>query len=552
MPIVNRESVPTGQAGFVRLARAGNSARHLSEETVTCMVDDPFPGWGLRPVELADQAKLAPFFASLNEPLSDYTFSQLYSWRNSLRILWAVLDGHLCVFANGSGDLTLLMPPIGDGHCSRALAGAFEMMDEYNDAHGVPERSRVEYVSEELLVRLDRPSLCVQPMGADYVYDVRRMIDLAGGDLASKRQAKNRFLRNYAHRVEPYDPARHLSDCRALLDSWKIHQDAQHLDESNLNAIKRQKESIATDLTLTCAEQLGLQGIVVYVREPSASDDTWNLKGFTFGECLGKDQSSITIEKTDLDTKGLAQFIFSEFCRTHWADRPLVNVGDDWGLETLAWTKMSYRPVKMLQKYAVRREAAVQVAVPSGFAAEPVAAPEPALREPVFAAAETSDPVIRAATRDDLAAAVALEKTVFSTFQITRRQLQYLQQRRSAVFLVAEQAGELVGQGIALLRQHKRGASGRIYSLAVRPDRRGQKIGRRLLSRMLDELTSRGVRRIYLEVESKNEAAIRLYESAGFRRIGQLPDYYGQGSDGVHMMCELLAVPNLFDQVAAA
>ncbi len=31
--------------------------------------------------------------------------------------------------------------------------------------------------------------------------------------------------------------------------------------------------------------------------------------------------------------------------------RPLVNVGDDWGLETLAWTKQSYRPVKMLQKY---------------------------------------------------------------------------------------------------------------------------------------------------------------------------------------------------------
>ena len=47
-------------------------------------------------------------------------------------------------------------------------------------------------------------------MGFDYVYDVNRMIDLAGGDLASKRQAKNRFLRNYAYRVEPYSAARHL------------------------------------------------------------------------------------------------------------------------------------------------------------------------------------------------------------------------------------------------------------------------------------------------------------------------------------------------------
>ena len=52
--------------------------------------------------------------------------------------------------------------------------------------------------------------MLLQPMGADYVYDVNRMIDLAGGDLSSKRQAKNRFLRNYRYRVETYDAARHL------------------------------------------------------------------------------------------------------------------------------------------------------------------------------------------------------------------------------------------------------------------------------------------------------------------------------------------------------
>jgi hypothetical protein len=82
----------------------------------------------------------------------------------------------------------------------------------------------------------------------------------------------------------------------------------------------------------------------------------WLLRAFTFGEALGDHQSSITIEKTDLSIKGLAQFIFSEFCRTYWSKLPLVNVGDDWGLETLAWTKQSYRPVKMLKKFVIRRE----------------------------------------------------------------------------------------------------------------------------------------------------------------------------------------------------
>src|SRR5688500_5394246 len=300
------------------------------------MDEDPFSVWGLRPVELADRAHLDRYFASLAQPLSDYTFSQLFTWRNSLRILWKEMHGHLCVFATGTGDLTLLMPPIGEMVSDRALDAAFELMNDYNAAAGVPHRSRVEYVSEELLARFGREGLEAQPMGADYVYDVDRMIDLAGGDLASKRQAKNRFLRNYEHRVEPYDPAAHAADCRRLLGLWKFHQDGQHATEpeADTNAVKRHKESLATELCLESAGALGLRGLVVYVKDPAGGG--WALKGFTFGEPLGRDQSSITIEKTDLAVKGLAQFIFSEFCRRHWVERPFVNVGDDWGLETLA------------------------------------------------------------------------------------------------------------------------------------------------------------------------------------------------------------------------
>jgi ribosomal protein S18 acetylase RimI-like enzyme len=561
--------------------------------------DDPLSGWGLRPVELADQPTITPFFSSLAEPLSDFTFSQLYSWRNSLRILWTTLHGHLCVFANGSGDLTLLMPPIGDTNTDRALKAAFEMMDDYNVAHGVPERSRVEYASEELLARIDRTGLTLQPMGADYVYDIHRMIDLQGGDLASKRQAKNRFLRNYRHIVEPYEPAKHLDECLRLLDTWKIHQDANHLEEANTNAIKRQKESIATELTLRCANELGMKGIVVRVESAmpdvqnaidsaqnatggptntgagdTSSPDQWPIRAFTFGELLGRDQSSITIEKTDLEVKGLAQFIFSDFCRTHWAERPLVNVGDDWGLETLAWTKMSYRPVKLLQKYALRKAAAVRVAIPAAekfpaekspavanlaraekfpsenLSAAELATPGAALSSlsPVPAIAQIATHIVRPAVRDDLAAAVELERICFSDYSLNKRQLQYLQQRSSAVFLVAEQNGTVVGEGIALVRQHKRGLSGRIYSLAVQPDRRGQKIGLSLLEAMIEELCSRGVKRVYLKVEQHNTAAIRLYERNGFRQIGVLPDYYGSGKSANHMMREIPLLPGLFER----
>ncbi len=496
----------------------------MMEETVTFMDDDPISSRGLRPVELTDQATLTPYFRSLAEPLSDYTFSQLFTWRNSLRILWKVIEGHLCVFANGTGDLTLLMPPIGDsagnGAGDRALRDAFDIMDDYNAAHGAAGRSKIEYASEELLARFDHSRLDVKPMGNDYVYDVHRMIDLAGGDLASKRQAKNRFLRNYAHRVEHYDAARHRDDCLSLLRSWQNHQDCAHAEDGPVSARKRQKELLATELTLSHAPELGLLGMVVYV------DDA--LRGFTFGETLSARQSSIVIEKTHLQVKGLAQFIFSDFCQRYWSQLPLVNVGDDWGLQTLAWTKLSYRPVKLLQKYAIAQSAPVCCAA----GAADRSAPLPAIPFGIIPAD------LRPARKEDLPAAVELEQSCFSAHCLTKRQLNYLQGRPSALFFVAEQSSQIIGEGIALVRRHKSATSGRIYSLAVHPSARGQKIRRRLMEQLVDSLKQRGVRRIYLEVETHNTPAIALYKSFGFRSIGLLENYYGTGKHALHMLFE--------------
>jgi ribosomal protein S18 acetylase RimI-like enzyme len=486
------------------------------------------PGWGLRPVEASDAAVLNGYFATLAEPLSDYTFSQIFTWRNSLRLLWRELHGHLCVFANGAGDLTLLLPPIGYGDAPRALNAAFELMDDYNAQHHVPDRSRVEYASEELLLRLDpgRARLSVSPMGHDYIYDTARMIDLVGGDLASKRQAKNRFLRNYGHRVQTYDGAHHLSTCLELLRSWNQHQSEHHLADPGINAIKRQKELLATELALQHAHVLGLTGMVVHV---VGDDGIERLAGFTLGERLGKDQSSIVVEKTDLRVKGLAQFIFSEFCRLHWSDRPLVNVGDDWGLETLAWTKQSYRPIKLLKKFVLRQDRATMST--TGFSSNAV---------DVIGglAAET---LIRAACGDDVPVLARLEQTCFDAYQIDARRMTYLQRTPRAIIRVAERDGVVIGHAIALVRRHRGVTMGRIYSLAVDPACRGQGLGRDLLADVIGEMMARGVGRVVLEVERSNTAATRLYERSGFAPIATLPAFYGPDRDGIRMARDLAA-----------
>lgn len=493
------------------------------------MVADPLSSLGLRDVQYSDKALFERYLQSVPNPLSDYGFSQVYTWRNSLKIVWRELRGHLCVFANGCGDLTLLLPPMGDGGSDAALREAFEIMDAYNAARGVPRHSRVEYVSAEMLQRFDAAKLEVRRHAFDYLYDSARMIDLAGGDLASKRQARNRFIRNYRHWAEPYDAARHLDGCLALLGNWRTQHEAHEVCDGGSTALKRQKESLACELALREATMLGLKGIVVYVADGAAPEAEARLAGFTLGHELGADQANIVVEKTDLNCKGLAQFIFAEFCARCWSHRPLINAGDDWGIENLAWTKASYRPVKLLEKFVLQRVPALKVVVPDIAPAAAAVAPAP-----------MADAIeIRPARRGDVEAQVELERLCFVSHRIGRRQMQYLQASPRAVTLTAESHGRVVGHIVGLQRRHRRCMSGRVYSLAVHPDYRGRGLGRRLMQAMLTELAARQTRRVYLEVELSNASAVKLYEHLGFRRIGVLSDYYAPGRPGLHMMLTL-------------
>jgi ribosomal-protein-alanine N-acetyltransferase len=61
--------------------------------------------------------------------------------------------------------------------------------------------------------------------------------------------------------------------------------------------------------------------------------------------------------------------------------------------------------------------------------------------------------------------------------------------------------------------------------IAVKPECRGQGLGRRLLETVLTDARSRGAERVFLEMRYNNPAA-RLYTDAGFEPIGHRRDYY--------------------------
>lgn len=70
-----------------------------------------------------------------------------------------------------------------------------------------------------------------------------------------------------------------------------------------------------------------------------------------------------------------------------------------------------------------------------------------------------------------------------------------------------------------------------LNNLAVRPEARGMGLGRALLRAALEDAASRGGTRATLEVRRSNAAALRLYESFGFRVTAVRPGYYSNPAE---------------------
>ncbi|WP_149184483.1 GNAT family N-acetyltransferase [Streptomyces sp. TRM49041] len=102
-----------------------------------------------------------------------------------------------------------------------------------------------------------------------------------------------------------------------------------------------------------------------------------------------------------------------------------------------------------------------------------------------------------------------------------------------AVYLVAEEGGEVVGSA-ALVPHHGKGSKGpRLTTLCVRPDRRGRGVGRELLRAAVRGAAEAGHEEIFLAVRPVCREAVSLFEAEGWLRG---PDQAGQGPERLYSL----------------
>ena len=91
-----------------------------------------------------------------------------------------------------------------------------------------------------------------------------------------------------------------------------------------------------------------------------------------------------------------------------------------------------------------------------------------------------------------------------------------------ALSLILEDTTGVVGYAVSLLT----GEDADLVKITVTEKERRKGYGRKLLDNVITELYNRGIRNVTLEVRASNEAAIALYEHAGFVSEGVRPGFY--------------------------
>lgn len=291
----------------------------------------------LQPLTLGDKSLFDYYARMTSRKLSSYAFAPIYVWRELFQFYWTIIDNQLCVFACQNGDYFMPIMPIGASPSREAICKSYLFMLETNRAKSI---ARIENVPETSLPFLNDLGFRVFRKETEYLYTTDFLIQLKGNRYKSQRGAYNAFIRNQSEMtLAPYQ-SEDYSDCLELHELWR-HQRRKSCYNPLYEGMLSDSEH-AHRVGLLNAEELGLDGIVLRIEG--------KLKGYSVGYPLNNKIYCIIFEIADTRQRGIAQFLFREFCRRK-ANYPFISAMDDSGLENLKRVKLSYRPTEQIRSY---------------------------------------------------------------------------------------------------------------------------------------------------------------------------------------------------------
>ncbi|MDD5449479.1 MAG: phosphatidylglycerol lysyltransferase domain-containing protein [Candidatus Omnitrophica bacterium] len=280
---------------------------------------------------IGDKALFEKYLNKADKPFSSYSFAANYVWTGMLDYYWIITDNCFCLFCKTRNTFFMPIMPLGKELKEKTIRACFKLMSSLNKNKAC---SRIEDIPEGSTGFFESLGYKIKEKGREYICSQKDLTALAGDGYKAKRALRNYFLKN--NRGFEYREFRgqDAKECVELFKHWsreraKAHKDNYYkaLLEDSFGAHKKAMERF---------RDLDFLGRVVKV--------DGRIAAYTFGYPLGNGTFVILFEVADLGIKGLAQFIFREFCAESGAE--YINLMDDSGLENLRKVKLSYHPAR--------------------------------------------------------------------------------------------------------------------------------------------------------------------------------------------------------------
>jgi hypothetical protein len=278
------------------------------------------------PLSLNHKSLLRELFQSSGAPLSEYSFANLYLFRE--KHAYSVLIDEVPFIRGKSYSGSEYLMPTGDVRkIDRVL------LDRMIDRCG-----RLFPIPEEWLSAIPEPDYLISHDDAesDYLHLIEKLATYSGRHLHSKRNLLHQFMDRYSCEALPLTNDR-LADARRVLDAWNETSDIPP-EATDYGACVE---------ALSLYEELVLCGGIYYADGEPA--------GFLMGEELDPSTFVIHFAKADRRFKGIYQYMYRQFAGIMPSKYALFNFEQDLGLDSLRQTKASYHPDKMAIKYRIER-----------------------------------------------------------------------------------------------------------------------------------------------------------------------------------------------------
>ena len=296
-----------------------------------------------RDIDMESRELLNPYFDLVDYEACEYCFNTLYMWQHLYKTGYYIGDGFAVIVAEYEGNTFSILPLAKKEDMPRVIKFVIDYFEKEQKKiyfRGIT-KEVVDYLKENYPDKFDYTE---ERDLFDYVYDGDSMRELKGRKNVKKRNHINYFLKEYEGRFEyRLLDENDFDACLKLVEEWTSNKEENgQVDEEmeeELIGIKKLFNSFPV-----IKDKLKIAGIFI----------DGKLEAFTMGEYLNPNMALIHIEKANPSIRGLYPYINQQFILNEFSDVEFVNREEDLGIEGLRKAKLSYHPVKFVEKYTVR------------------------------------------------------------------------------------------------------------------------------------------------------------------------------------------------------